>query len=382
MKIGGIIAEYNPFHNGHKYQIEQFRKQYDITHVVVVMSGNFVQRGDISIIDKFKRSKIAIENGADLIVELPVSYALSSAELFATGGVSILNNLGCVDMISFGSTSNIETLKKVAILSEDIRNSNELLDLLKSGMTFPMALSKLMEEYSNILAEPNNILGLEYIRALNRLNSNIEPSTIIRKNVQHNSNVAIDNFASASYIRELIYKNQDFNKYVPFWNDDFSIASLKSLERVILYKLRTSNVDDIRNTFDVSQGLEYKILQSSRKATSLDSLLFEIKSKRYTLSRIRRIILNLILGISKYDTSINPPYARVLAMNQNGIEILSKAKKVSKIPIDTSLAKLQKISSECNRFATLESNSTDIYNLCFDQIYPCGTDFTAKIIPL
>ncbi|MGN1412239.1 MAG: nucleotidyltransferase [Oscillospiraceae bacterium] len=382
MKIGGIIAEYNPFHNGHRYQIETFKKEYNITHVVVVMSGNFVQRGDLSIIDKFQRSKMAILNGVDLILELPVCYSLSSAEFFANGGISILNDLNCIDTLSFGSTSDIDTLKYIAKVSEEVRTSNRMLELIKSGMTFPMALSQLMKDYSHILNEPNNVLGLEYIRALNRLNSNIEPTTITRKHVQHHSSIAIDDFASASHIRSLIYGNhQEFKKYLPIWKDDFPITKLENLEQAILYKLRTSTIEEIQSVADVSQGLEYRIYQCGRKANNLNELLFEIKSKRYTLSRVRRIVLNLLLGISKKDILTPPPYARILALNHKGIEILSKAKKTSKIPIDTSLARLQRVSPICERFATLESHATDIYNLSFNDIYPCGTDYTQKIVP-
>lgn len=380
MKVGGVIAEYNPFHNGHKYQIEQFKREHDVTHIVVVMSGNFVQRGDVAITDKFTRSRVAIQCGADLIVELPVSYALSSAENFAKGGIATLDALNCIDTLSFGSTSDIDTLKEVSKLSEGVRNSPELKSMLKSGITFPVALSKLMGEYSNILIDPNNVLGVEYIRTLNALNSSIKPTTLKRKDVQHDSSTPIGNFASASYIRESIYTRQEFKKYVPMWDDDTPIANLKNLEKVILYRLRTSTIEDIRPIFDVSQGLEYKVLKSSKSSNSLEELYFNIKSKRYTLSRVRRIVLNLLLGISKTDVLSPPPYARILAMNSKGIEILSKAKRVSKIPIGTSLAKLGRLSERCQRFATLESTATDVYNLAFDRVYPCNTDYTQQTI--
>lgn len=388
MKIGGIIAEYNPFHNGHRYQIEKFKQDYNITHLIVVMSGNFVQRGDIAIVDKFKRSQMAIKGGADLIIELPVTYALSTAEFFALGAIYILNSLGCVDKLSFGSSSDINTLIQISKLTESIRNSNEVLNLLENGISFPSAISKVTNNlygdvYSSILSEPNNVLGLEYIRALKRLNSKIEPTTLTRKNVQHHSNTPIDNFASASYIRNLILNGERFYDYVPKYTNDIinqnETSRIENLEKIILYKLRTSNVDDIQSIFDVSHGLEYRILQASRKSTNLNDILFNIKSKRYTLARIRRIILNLVLGITKQDLSIMPPYARILAMNNKGIEILSMAKKMSNIPIGTSLAKLEKLSIDCKRFATVESISTDIYNLSKNVILPCGLDYTHKI---
>jgi predicted nucleotidyltransferase len=391
MNIGGIIAEYNPFHNGHRYQIEQFRKTYDISHLVVVMSGNYVQRGDVAIIDKFSRSRMAIQGGADLVIELPVPYVLSTAEYFALGGVYLLDSLGCIDSISFGSSTDIQTLTNIANLSKSLRNSPEVLELLNHGDTFPTAINKVMckaygDEISNILSDPNNVLGLEYIRALNRLHSNIQPTTLPRKNVHHHSSTPIDTFASASTVRNMILSNEDYSKYIPeYCKETLSsreVSKIQNLEKTILYKLRTSTAEDIQAIFDVSHGLEHRILQSTKNATTLEDLLFSIKTKRYTLSRIRRIILNLTLGITKQDIAILPPYARVLAMNSKGVEILSKAKKTCNIPIGTSLAKLEKLSLECNRFATLESTSTDIYSLSTDKTLPCGLDYTHKICVL
>jgi predicted nucleotidyltransferase len=388
MKVGGIIAEYNPFHNGHSYQIENFRQQHDITHLVVVMSGNFVQRGDIAIVDKFKRSKMAILGGADLVIELPVAYALSTAESFAWGGIYLLNSLGCVDSLSFGSSSDINTLLEVSTILEELRNSQAVLELIKNGNTFPNAVSKVLrstygDRFSNVLDEPNNVLGIEYIRALKSLNSNIKPTTLTRKNVLHHDTAPIDNFASASAVRKLILNATDYRPYVP--ESSYSIlsecphADLTNLEKVILYRLRTATLKDIQSLSDVAQGLEYRILQAVKTSTTLEELLLNIKSKRYTLARIRRIILNLTLGITKYDISTMPPYARVLAMNHKGVEILSKAKRSANIPIGTSLAKLEKLSPECKRFATLESTSTDIFNLASSQVSPCALDYTHKI---
>lgn len=395
MKIGGIIAEYNPFHNGHEYQIKTFKEKYNISHVIIVMSGNFVQRGDVAIIDKFKRANMAIMGGADLVLELPVPYALSSAEHFARGGISILNSLGCVDTLCFGSTTDIHTLIDIAKISEELRNSKEVLSLMESGRTFPNALSEVVasvynKDYSNALSEPNNVLGIEYIRALNFLNSTIEPITITRKNVQHNSTVAIENFASASYIRNSIYNDNFVDKFLSNYSNDVlnqstidgSICKLKNLENAILYKLRTSSIDEIKSITDVSQGLEYRIYQSVRSTSNLYDLLMSIKTKRYTLARIRRIILNLLIGTNKLDILTPPPYGRILAMNKNGIEMLSKANKSTKIPIDTSLARLKKISAQTLRFAELESQATDIYNISCDNPKVCGLDYTTKIIPL
>jgi predicted nucleotidyltransferase len=277
---------------------------------------------------------------------------------------------------------------EVSTILEELRNSQEVLELIKSGNTFPNAVSKVFkatygDRFSNVLDEPNNVLGIEYVRALQSLHSNIKPTTLTRKNVLHHDTTPMGNFASASTVRELLLNGMDYRPYVP--ESSYGIlsnsphADLTNLERVILYRLRTATLEDIQSVADVTQGLEYRVLQAVKTATSLEELLLSIKSKRYTLARIRRIILNLTLGITKYDTSTVPPYARVLAMNHKGVEILSKAKKCASIPIGTSLAKLEKLSPQAKRFATLESTSTDVFNLASSQVYPCGLDYTHKI---
>lgn len=384
MKIGGIIAEYNPFHNGHLYQIDTLKREYGVTHVVVVMSGNYVQRGDVAIVDKFKRSKMAIYGGADLVLELPVVYALSSAEYFANAGVHILDSLNCVDLLSFGSTADIDTIKTIAELSNSIRNSPEVLNLIKLGYTFPMALSTVMSEYSEVLNEPNNVLGLEYVRAILKHGSNIVPTTITRKHVMHHSTKAVENFASASYIRSSIAEGLDIKDYLTEYSynviQSSKTTNIDSLEQAILYRCRTATIEQIANTPDVSQGLEYRISKAIRQSTSVNQLLNAIKTKRYTLARLRRILLNLLLNITKQDLETPPPYARVLAMNRKGIEALSKAKLSATIPIGTSLAKLEKSSTQAERLAYLETTSTDIYNLSNGSI--CGLDYTTPIKPI
>ena len=191
MTISGIICEYNPFHNGHMYQIEQTRRA-GATHIVAVMSGNFVQRGDCAIMSKWQRAKSAIDNGVDVVVELPCPYAISSAESFALGAVSILDSMGCIDMLSFGSESDdIDVLKEAASIADGIAHSSELISLMEDGLTYPNAMQKIMNginpEYANVLSSPNNILGIEYLRALSAFNSAIRPFTIGRAGVEHDS---------------------------------------------------------------------------------------------------------------------------------------------------------------------------------------------------
>ena len=392
MKISGIISEYNPFHNGHLYQISKTRKN-GATHIVSVMSGNYVQRGDISVIDKFKRARLAVNYGVDLVIELPVIYSLSTAETFSRGAVSILNSLGCVDSISFGSEcGSIELLKKSAYASDYFSDSDELKELLKRGESYPSGLQKLCHEkfggeISSVFSSPNNLLGIEYIKALDYFGSDIEPFTITRKNSMHDSEEVTDSFASASLIRKLIGNNSDYRSFVPenvlveLENAKKSgeLHFIDNLEQAILYKLRSMAEADFKALPDVSQGLENRILNSVGEAVSFNELLFKIKTKRYPLSKIRRVLLCALLDIKKSDILKSSPYARILAMNERGCEILKKAKKTSAIPIGTSLLKLSKTGDNAKKLAEIESRATDIYNLSALKKKICKEDYSIKI---
>ncbi len=393
MKISGIICEYNPIHNGHIYHVEKTR-QNGATHIVAVMSGNFVQRGDVALINKFERAKTAVKCCADLVIELPVAYAMSNAETFARGAVHILDSLGCVNEISFGSEcGNTECLKVAAEASRVCAEKPELIDLMENGMPYPMAITKLVEKYcshevSELFQGANNVLAIEYIKALNYFDSDIKPFTVQRKNVDHDRNGNFDGYASASYIRKLIHETgtNPLRDAVPSYSASMidnairsgSIADLNNLERVMMYILRTIDTSTLENIPDVAQGLENRII-SSGTATSLDTVMNLIKTKRYPMSRIRRILLSCMIGIKKSDVEILPPYCRILAINEKGTDILAAAKGKSKIPVATSLAKLSEVSEACKRFAELEAYSTDIYNLSTGDIKPAKMDYRAKI---
>lgn len=392
MKICGIISEYNPFHNGHLFQIQETRKK-GATHIIAVMSGNFVQRGDAAIIDKFKRAELAVKNGIDLVIELPVIYSLSTAETFARGGISILSQLSCVDSISFGSEcGDSSLLKKSAQISEEFSNSEELKELLKEGFSFPSAIEKLCykkygTEISSVFSSPNNLLGIEYIKAINYFNSDIKIETISRKSVMHDSNSVTDNFASASLIRKMIEKNKDIKNLTPLnvyeavedLRNNGELHFLKNLESSLLYKMRMMTEDDFKALNDVSQGLENRFFNAVKNSHSVEDLLFNVKTKRYPLSKLRRILLNAYLGIEKKDIIMPSPYARILAMNDKGCEILKQAKEKSSIPISTSLLKLSETSQKAKKLAMLEARATDIYNLSSNKKEKCGLDYTVKI---
>ena len=386
MNICGIVCEYNPFHNGHKYHILQTRENFGATHIVGVMSGNFTQRGDVSIVDKYKRTETALKNGVDLVIELPVAFSLASAEQFAQGAVFLLNALGCVDMLSFGSEcGNIKLLKETAGAVCYARESDELTNYMKNGMSYPAALQKAIEKFYTddvieTLTAPNNTLAVEYMKALDELASPIKPVTVKRKSAGHDSEVTSDSgITSASQLRKLLQAGEDISEFAP--DCDFSnIASLSNLEVAILSKLRYMSRSEIEKTPNVLMGLENRVYKAARVSTNLNELLFLIKTKRYTLARIRRIVLSAYLGITKNDLKNNPSYVRILGMNNRGKDILAAAK--CDLPIDTSLAQLAKKSDIAAKQAKLEERCDNQYALALNKRQVCGIDYTAKPIIL
>ena len=242
MKTAAIICEYNPFHYGHKYQLDETRK-LGATHIVAVMSGNFTQRGDAAIFDKYARARTALENGVDLVLELPTKYSLAAAEEFARGAVGIINALGCVDMLSFGSEcGDIGALKEAAGASDYAIHTEYFSELMRKGAAFPAALAQTVKEYYtddvyDILSSPNNTLAVEYIKALDDIGSTIEPVTIERNGAAHDSDEEEKQFASASLIRKRILANEDYSEFAPVLNEP--VADIRRLETAILAKLRT-----------------------------------------------------------------------------------------------------------------------------------------------
>ena len=397
MKVSGIICEYNPFHNGHLYHIRETRKN-GATHIVAVMSGNFVQRGDTAVMDKLERARLAVRSGADLVIELPVQYSLASAEKFAEGAVWLLDSLGIVEELSFGSEcGDAEKLEKALETADRIKSekAEEIREIMEKGYTYPRALHSVVkgvdEKAAEIISEPNNLLAIEYMRAIKRFSSSMKPFTVKRGGALHDSTSAVSGFASASFLRDRISTGisgadsvREFTTSI--WADAISrsarsgeLADISRLERIILYKLRSSDADEIRRISDVGQGLEHRIY-AARMSGSLDELLFTIKNKRYTMARIRRILLSLLIGITKQDMTHLPPYGRILAINERGREILSCAKGKARLPYGTSIAKLSRFNSVTKRFGDLEMMAGDIYGLAREKIGSSESDYRAKIM--
>ena len=391
MKIAAVIAEYNPFHLGHEYMLTKVRNLgYD--GIIAVMSGNFVQRGDAAISDKRSRAKMAISCGADLVIELPLPYAVASAQKFAAGAAEIIKGCGIVNAIAFGSEcGDVELIKNTAeIIKNDI--SNELKMQLDKGITFAAAREKAVasidKKAAAILKSPNDTLAVEYVTALG--NSKIEPIAIKRIGAAHDGDV-IDGFASASQIRQMLISG-DINgalKYMPTSAAEILKSEIESAnapvtlnraENAIISYLRRLSVEDISNLPDVSEGLENRIFDAIRKGTSLDDIIAKIKSKRYTMARIRRILLSAYLGISKDNALAPVPYIRILGANQKGRQILNKMKKSATIPIITRTKEVNTLDKQAVNMFSLEGTAADLYWLMSPTNKPCGKDMTDPIV--
>lgn len=339
-KVLGIIGEYNPFHNGHLYHLQQSKQKTGSNYTISIISGNFTQRGNTSLIDKWSKTQMALLNGVDLVIELPVLYSTSSAENFAQGSIKILDSLKIVDYISFGAeSSNINILNKFAevLYNEPKEYKNILLHELNKGLSFPKARENALMMYlndirrfANILSSPNNILAIEYLKALKNYRSNIQPICIQRHQTGYNDINYSENIASATAIRNIV-KNNEFDvlrRVLPVSSYSILVDNIKNghivpdistFEKEIIFTLRKMSTDEISKLPDVSEGLEFAIKNAANSCNSIIEFLNIIKSKRYTSTRIQRILLYALLGITKKDMAISKkitPYIRVLGFNE------------------------------------------------------------------
>lgn len=391
MKTVGIIAEYNPFHKGHALHVGQTVRR-GASHIVAVMSSSFVQRGESAILSKFARAQSAISGGADLVIELPVVWSTANAQNFALGGVKILDSLGCVDAISFGSESgDVELLKESVRIIESERFSQRLKEQLEKGISFAKARENAVKEMgfdASAFESPNDTLGMEYIAALNRISSDIEPWAIKRVGASHDSTEHNVQAVSASYIRENIKNNFEIQDLIP--DSTYSViqseeklgrypALFSKLETAVIASLRQKSVSEIKKAPDVSEGIENRIYSAVREGTSLEEIYALAKSKRYSHARVRRIILNSFLGIKSEDVLISPPYARVLAFNEKGREILRLAKKSSEFPIIMKTSQISELDETAKRIFELECRASDMFALTMPKPVRCGEDFFYKI---
>lgn len=404
-KILAIVAEYNPFHNGHLYQLQKSKKLINPDYSICIMSGNFVQRGDTSIIDKWSKAEAAIKCGMDLVIELPVLYSISSAENFAEGALKILDAFGNDVTISFGSEcGDLETLNSIAnVLYDEPKEFTTILTHeLSKGLSYPKARENALllylndvRKYANVLSDPNNILGIEYLKAIKRLKSKVTPLTIKRIDAGYNSLKIKDRLASATAIRNLIKNNEDVKKLMPAPSYNILTENIKHgkivndfsvFEKEIIYTLRKMSVQEIANLRDVSEGLENLIKQAANSCNNLEDLINSIKSKRYTRSRIQRILLYSILNITKKDIQDSykiKPYIRVLGASQRGKILLSQiSNPKAKYPVITSVKKFMDNNNNKILKNMLEKDilATNLYTLGYEYDSKANLDYTKKLI--
>jgi predicted nucleotidyltransferase len=360
--ITGIITEYNPFHKGHEYHLQKAKSNTNADGIVCVMSGNFMQRGTPSIIDKWKRAEMAIRNGVDLVLELPLVYSISSAEHFAFGSVSLLNSLGIVDYLYFGSEEgDITILEDIArtLVLEPSKYKSLLKKNLESGLPFHLSRANALNDYFNsnrvldIISNSNNILGIEYIKSLMLLNSSITPKTLKREGSSYNDINLNPSFSSATSIRKHLKENSlsELINVIPkasydilcnLSSENYPFIFEEDMFKYIKYKLLT-NEKSLLNLPDISEGLDNKILKEISKSNSLNELILNSKSKRYTYTRISRILVQSFLNLEDVNLftlcKTPAPYARVLAFNSTGRNMLRNIKANNNIDLITKVPK-------------------------------------------
>ena len=405
--ILGIVSEYNPFHNGHLMHLNYSKDLTKADFTIAVMTGNFVQRGDTSLVDKWTKTEMALKAGIDLVIELPTVYATSSAENFADGAIKILDSLGIVDYLSFGSEiGELGPIDAVAsVLAKEPKDlSNLITRQLKSGLSYPKAREIALAQYfgtspiyTEILQNPNNILGVEYLKAIKRRKSNIKAFTVKRDYSDYNSNTVRKGFASATAIRTMIKNKKPIHKVVPFETYELLerqaklgriIPDLTVFEKEIIYTLRKMTLQEIAALPDVSEGLENRIKMAVNTYNNLPAVIDAIKTKRYTQTRIQRIMVHALLGITQKDINSSKrtvPYIRILGFNKHGKRIISAiAKENPRLKIIVSVKKFMEASNDTALRNMLSKDifASNVYTLGYKSNPVANLDYTNKVIEL
>lgn len=386
MNAVGVIAEYNPFHTGHVWHLTETRRlSGEGTAVICAMSGSWVQRGECALTDKWTRAAMALRGGADLVLELPVPWAISSAEGFARGAMALLKATGVVEALSFGSESgNIEDLRQVAEATETAEFRTILRAELDKGASFAdarqRAVFKLIGKGAKLLQGPNDSLGVEYIRAAGE---DVDMMAIKRQGVSHNSDYPTNGFASATMLRRIA--RQGMEEDLSHWMAESDVALLKKagiarmehIERALLARLRQMKESDFAVLPDggEAEGLPFRLCRAAEKAGSLEEFYALAKTRRYAHSRIRRLAIWAFLGMTEDDRPAGPSYLRVLGMNTRGKELLREMKKRATLPVLIKPAHVKTLEPAAQQLFALECKATDLYGLCFDIPKPKGLDF-------
>lgn len=382
MRAAGIVSEYNPFHTGHLFHIESTRRALGgDAAIVAVMSGSFVQRGEFAVFDKFSRSEAAVSapGGADLVIELPAAYAISSAERFATAGVELIDAAGVCDAVSFGSEcGDVAALRRAAHAMNAEAFSRRVGELMDSGESYAAVRQRAADELlgadAALLRGPNNNLAIEYLRAVERGGYKLDAYTVRREGAEHDSSYAEGSNASAAYIRELMRSGAAYSamKYIPDGAAEVFIREMARgsgpvvaamADAIMMSALRRLTAADYVKISDVSEGLENRLERAVASARTVAEAAMGAKTKRYALARIRRILLAAFLGIDAELTSLKPQYLRVLAANARGRELLREMKTKARLPVITKSAEINSLGVSARRLFRAEVLAGDLYAL-------------------
>ena len=391
MAVAGIVAEYNPLHRGHLYQIEATRKALgQDTAILCVMSGNFVQRGEPAIVGKHARAEAAVRGGADLVIELPTPWATATAETFARGAVSLLHATGVVDCLSFGSESgDLIPLQRIA-QAVDGPDYPEILRLYRMipGRTFAAARQMAVADLTSPvvaqrLEQPNDILAVEYLRALSHLGSPIRPLAIRRQGAAHDGE-PVGNVASASAIRRMIRTGEETGDYLPEAMTEIlrrekesgrAPAGMELAERAVLARLRTMSEADFALYDRGGEGVNNRLFHAARMAASLEEVLTLAKTRRYPMARLRRMVLHAWLDIRPGQVPSLPPYLRVLAIGRRGRELLRRMKETALLPVVIRPVQARKLPGPAAALFALEARCTDLYTLTWPEPAAPGEEY-------
>lgn len=399
MKVTGIIAEYDPFHNGHSYHIKKAREMTGADAIVVVMSGHFTQRGMPAFFRRDARVRMAVDGGADLVIELPYIYACNSSHEFARGAAGILNGIGCVDALVFGAeTDDMDTLGKAAraAAGTDDRSSAYIKEEMKNGVSYPEALTRSVEKIygaqtAAVLREPNNLLGIEYMKALRELGSGIKPFIVGRRSAAHGESLEMlherkqeQRIASGTAVRKAVYAGGARAAEMLVPDTSFSIISgyerssgfsfteyrdkiKKNMFELLKYKIITSDESELAEVYGVAEGLENRLKSCISGAEDIDGLIDSVKSKRYTRARISRTLMHLLINLrtTDFETLRETYCARVLGFSPTGGKLLRLMSESSAIPVFSNLSRLDKRSPEAARVLKYDMRASDVYALLY-----------------
>ena len=399
MKVTGIIAEYDPFHNGHSYHIKKAREMTGADAIVVVMSGHFTQRGMPAFFSRDARVRMAVDGGADLVIELPYIYACNSSHEFARGAAGILNGIGCVDALVFGAeTDDMDALEKAAraAAGTDDRSSAYIKEEMKNGVSYPEALTRSVEKIygaqtAAVLREPNNLLGIEYMKALRELGSGIKPFIVGRRSAAHGESLEMlherkqeQRIASGTAVRKAVYAGGARAAEMLVPDTSFSIISgyerssgfsfaeyrdkiKKNMFELLKYRIITSDENELAEIYGVAEGLENRLKSCISGADDIDGLIDSVKSKRYTRARISRTLMHLLINLrtTDFETLRETYCARVLGFSPTGGKLLRLMSESSAIPVFSNLSRLDKRSPEAARVLKYDMRASDVYAMLY-----------------